>query len=49
MADDRDWDRRSLLRGAAVLADISHSFYKPYNVTLDFTGMNVYIARGRAA
>lgn len=25
-----------------------HSFYKPYNVTLDFTGMNVYVVRGKA-
>jgi len=25
-----------------------HSFYKPYNITLDFTNMNVYIARGKA-
>ncbi|GAA3139983.1 hypothetical protein GCM10010466_33830 [Planomonospora alba] len=35
--------------GFDVLANISHSFYKPYNVTLDFTGMNVYVARGKAA
>jgi tetratricopeptide (TPR) repeat protein len=26
----------------------AHSFFKPYNVTLDFTRMNVYIARGEA-
>jgi hypothetical protein len=26
----------------------AHSFYKPYNITLDFTDMNVYIARGKA-
>ncbi|MBV9444296.1 MAG: tetratricopeptide repeat protein [Streptosporangiaceae bacterium] len=26
-----------------------HSFYKPYNLTLDFTGMNLYIARGKAS
>ncbi|TMR88788.1 aspartyl protease family protein [Nonomuraea basaltis] len=25
-----------------------HAFYKPYNLTLDFTGMNLYIARGPA-
>jgi hypothetical protein len=31
-----------------VLAHFDHSFYKPYNVTLDFTDMNVYIARGTA-
>lgn len=35
--------------GFDVLAHFSHSFYKPYNITLDFTGMNVYIARGAAA
>jgi hypothetical protein len=26
----------------------AHSFFKPYNITLDFTHMNVYIARGEA-
>ena len=35
--------------GFDVLAHFSHSFYKPYNVTLDFTDMNVYIARGKAS
>ncbi|GGS98254.1 hypothetical protein GCM10010156_65570 [Planobispora rosea] len=35
--------------GFDVLAHFSHSFYKPYNVTLDFTDMRVYIARGEAA
>jgi tetratricopeptide (TPR) repeat protein len=35
--------------GFDVPAAFFHSFYKPYNVTLDFTGMNVYIARGKAA
>jgi len=25
------------------------SFWKPFNVTLDFIDMNVYIARGKAA
>ncbi|MGP4022050.1 tetratricopeptide repeat protein [Actinomadura sp. 3N407] len=34
--------------GFDVLAHFAHSFYKPYNVTLDFTDMNVYIARGKA-
>jgi tetratricopeptide (TPR) repeat protein len=34
--------------GFDVLAHFSHSFYKPYNITLDFTDMNVYIARGKA-
>lgn len=23
-------------------------FFHPYNITLDFTGMNLYIARGQA-
>ncbi|MFY7066146.1 tetratricopeptide repeat protein [Nocardiopsis changdeensis] len=27
----------------------AHAFFKPYNVTLDFTGMNVYIVRGKAS
>jgi hypothetical protein len=35
--------------GFDVLAHVSHSFYKPYNVTLDFTDMKVYIARGKAS
>ncbi|MFI0480808.1 tetratricopeptide repeat protein [Actinomadura sp. 9N215] len=34
--------------GFDVLGHFSHSFYKPYNVTLDFTGMNLYIAHGKA-
>ncbi|SEH00927.1 Tetratricopeptide repeat-containing protein [Nonomuraea solani] len=34
--------------GFDVPATFFHSFYKPYNITLDFTGMNVYIARGAA-
>ncbi|MFB4314960.1 hypothetical protein [Actinomadura sp. 21ATH] len=34
--------------GFDVLATFFHPFYKPYNVTLDFTGMNLYIARGKA-
>jgi tetratricopeptide (TPR) repeat protein len=34
--------------GFDVLAHFSHSFYKPFNITLDFTDMNVYIARGKA-
>jgi tetratricopeptide (TPR) repeat protein len=32
-----------------VLGHVAHSFWKPYNVTLDFTDMNVYIARGRTS
>jgi hypothetical protein len=35
--------------GFDVLGHFSHSFFKPYNVTLDFTDMNVYIARGKAS
>jgi hypothetical protein len=27
----------------------SHCFWKPYNITVDFTDMNLYIARGAAA
>lgn len=34
--------------GFDVLADFAHSFYKPYNVTLDFTDMSLFIARGKA-
>ncbi|MET9627385.1 tetratricopeptide repeat protein [Lentzea sp. NPDC006480] len=34
--------------GFDVLGDFAHSFYKPYNVTLDFTAMKVYLARGPA-
>lgn len=35
--------------GFDVLGDIAHSFYKPYNVTLDFDAMKIYVARGAAA
>jgi tetratricopeptide (TPR) repeat protein len=34
--------------GFDVAAHLFHPFYKPYNITLDFTDMNVYIARGKA-
>ncbi|RAY14142.1 hypothetical protein DPM19_17890 [Actinomadura craniellae] len=34
--------------GFDVLASFFHPFYKPYNITLDFTDMNLYIARGKA-
>ena len=34
--------------GFDILNSLFHSFYKPYNLTLDFTGMNLYIARGTA-
>jgi hypothetical protein len=30
------------------LGRYGHCFWKPYNITLDFTGMNLYIARGKA-
>jgi tetratricopeptide (TPR) repeat protein len=43
-ADDRPADSPY---GFDVLAHFAHSFYKPYNVTLDFTDMNVYITRGK--
>ncbi|GGL19033.1 hypothetical protein Sme01_36110 [Sphaerisporangium melleum] len=35
--------------GFDVLANFVHSFYKPCNLTLDFTGMNLYIAPGKAS
>lgn len=42
-------NRTSLGReGFDLLAHFSHSFYKPFNVTLDFTDMTVHIARGPA-
>lgn len=28
---------------------LAHCFWKPYTITLDFTGMNAYIGRGKAA
>ncbi|GAA2448308.1 hypothetical protein GCM10010191_77180 [Actinomadura vinacea] len=34
--------------GFDVRAAFFHSFHKPYNITLDFTDMNLYIARGKA-
>ncbi|GAA2600278.1 tetratricopeptide repeat protein [Actinomadura fulvescens] len=34
--------------GFDVPAAFFHSFHKPYNVTLDFTDMKLYIARGKA-
>lgn len=34
--------------GFDVRAAFFHSFHKPYHVTLDFTDMNLYIARGKA-
>jgi hypothetical protein len=34
--------------GFDVWAHFFHSFYKPFNVTLDFTNMNLYIARGQS-
>lgn len=34
--------------GFDVLAAFFHCFWKPYNITLDFTNMNLYIARGAA-
>jgi hypothetical protein len=26
----------------------AHCFWKPYNITVDFANMNLYIARGKA-
>jgi Tetratricopeptide repeat/Aspartyl protease len=34
--------------GIDTMGYFAHAFFKPYNVTLDFTDMNVYIARGKA-
>ncbi|MBO2450902.1 tetratricopeptide repeat protein [Actinomadura barringtoniae] len=34
--------------GFDLLGHFAHSFYKPYNVTLDFTDMNLYVAPGKA-
>ncbi|MEU6763733.1 tetratricopeptide repeat protein, partial [Streptomyces sp. NPDC046853] len=34
--------------GFEVRAAFFHTFHKPYNITLDFTDMNLYIARGKA-
>ncbi|GAA4097570.1 aspartyl protease family protein [Actinomadura miaoliensis] len=34
--------------GFDVVASFFHSFFKPYNITVDFTDMKLYIARGKA-
>ncbi|MEU6120466.1 tetratricopeptide repeat protein [Streptomyces sp. NPDC047123] len=34
--------------GFDVRASFFHAFHKPYSVTVDFTDMNLYIARGKA-
>jgi hypothetical protein len=34
--------------GFDAMGWFAHCFWKPYNVTLDFTGMNLYIAHGQA-
>jgi tetratricopeptide (TPR) repeat protein len=34
--------------GFDVMGYFAHCFWKPYNITLDFTDMNLYIARGKA-
>jgi hypothetical protein len=34
--------------GIDTIGYFTHCFWKPYNITLDFTGMNIYIARGKA-
>jgi hypothetical protein len=34
--------------GFDVPGYFAHCFWKPYNVTVDFTDMNLYIARGKA-
>ncbi|MCP9968875.1 aspartyl protease family protein [Actinomadura madurae] len=35
--------------GFDTLGAFFHPFYKPFNITLDFTDMNVYVGRGKAA
>ncbi|GAB3412805.1 tetratricopeptide repeat protein [Flindersiella endophytica] len=35
--------------GFDVWSHIAHTFFKPYNLTLDFTTMNLYIAPGKAS
>ncbi|MDX3101481.1 hypothetical protein ACIBO5_56285 [Nonomuraea angiospora] len=35
--------------GFDVLGHFAHCFYKPYTITVDFTAMSLYIARGTAA
>jgi tetratricopeptide (TPR) repeat protein len=34
--------------GFDMTGHFAHCFFKPYNITLDFTNMNLYIARGKA-
>ncbi|WP_378279986.1 tetratricopeptide repeat protein [Actinomadura rugatobispora] len=34
--------------GFDVPVSFSHCFHKPYNITVDFTAMNLYVARGKA-
>jgi tetratricopeptide (TPR) repeat protein len=34
--------------GFEAMGWFAHSFWKPYNITLDFTDMNLYITRGKA-
>ncbi|MFC4910144.1 hypothetical protein [Actinomadura gamaensis] len=35
--------------GFDAIGHFAHCFFKPYDITLDFTGMNLSIARGKAA
>ncbi|WP_133848344.1 tetratricopeptide repeat protein [Labedaea rhizosphaerae] len=41
-------DSRPPRSGFDVPFTLFHPFYKPYNLTLDFTGMKMYVARGKA-
>ncbi|WP_157430912.1 tetratricopeptide repeat protein [Actinomadura macra] len=34
--------------GYDAIGHFAHCFFKPFNITLDFTNMNLYIARGKA-
>ena len=35
--------------GIDAIGHFAHCFFKPFTITLDFTNMNLYIARGKAA
>lgn len=41
-------NRRPAPNGFDVLGTFFHPFWKPYNITVDYTDMNLYIARGKA-
>lgn len=45
---DATENRKPAPNGFDNLGNFSHSFWKPYNITVDYTDMNLYIARGKA-